>query len=103
MTEDQKITRVLACCGKAPRSAWALDDAEKAAVAALCGDDGLLVEGGQESFRLLMVAHYERRKATSDEFDPPLRKITLPKLEVGFNYDEAACVNIDQPNPVDSE
>jgi hypothetical protein len=69
MTDDQRITRVLACCGKAPRSAWAFDDAERAAVAALCGDDGFLVVGGQEAFRLLMVEHYERRKATSAEFD----------------------------------
>lgn len=72
MTDEQKITRVLACCGKAPRSAWAFDDAERAAVAALCGDDGLLVAGGQEKFRLLMVEHYERRKATSEEFEPPV-------------------------------
>lgn len=69
MTTDQKIAKVLTCCGKAPRSAWAFDDAEKAAVAALCGDDGLLVAGGQEKFRLLMVDHYERRKATSEEFE----------------------------------
>lgn len=72
MTDEQKITRVLACCGKAPRSGWAFDDAEKAAVAALCGDDGLLVEGGQEAFRLLMVEHHERRKATSEEFEKPV-------------------------------
>lgn len=71
MTEDQRITRVLACCGKAPRSAWAFDDAEKAAVSALCGDDGLLVVGGQEAFRLLMVEHYERRKATDVELEVP--------------------------------
>jgi hypothetical protein len=72
MTDDQRIIRVLACCGKAPRSAWAFDDAEKAAVAALCGADGLLVTGGQEAFRLLMVEHYERRKATSEDFDKPV-------------------------------
>lgn len=72
MTQEQRITRVLACCGKAPRSAWAFDNAEKAAVAALCGDDGLLVAGGQEKFRLLMVEHYERRKATSDELETPV-------------------------------
>jgi hypothetical protein len=71
MTDEQKITRVLACCGKAMRSAWAFDDAEKSAVAALCGADGFLVEGGQEAFRLLMVEHYERRKATSEEFEHP--------------------------------
>lgn len=69
MTEDQKIIRVLSCCGKAPRSAWAFDAAEKRAVAALCDSRGLLVAGGQEKFRLLMVEHYERRKATSDEFE----------------------------------
>lgn len=72
MTDEQKITRVLACCGKASRSAWAFDDAERAAVAALCGADGLLVSGGQEAFRLLMVEHYERRKATSEEFEQPV-------------------------------
>lgn len=82
MTDDQKITRVLACCGKAPRSAWAFDDAEKAAVAALCGDDGLLVEGGQEAFRLLMVEHYERRKATSEEFDKVEVKGSGMKTEI---------------------
>lgn len=72
MTEADKITRVLSCCGKAPRSAWAFDAAEKRAVAALCGADGLLVAGGQEKFRLLMVEHYERRKATSEEFETPV-------------------------------
>lgn len=72
MNEDEKITRVLSCCGKAPRSAWAFDAAEKRAVAALCGADGLLVAGGQEKFRLLMVEHYERRKATNEEFETPV-------------------------------
>jgi hypothetical protein len=71
MTEDQKIIRVLSCCGKAPKSAWALDKTERNAVAALCGADGLLVAGGQEKFRILMVEHYERRKATSEEFEQP--------------------------------
>lgn len=70
MTIDQKITRVLACCGKAPRSAWAFDESERRAVAALLDERGLLVAGGQEKFRLLMVEHYERRKATSEEFEP---------------------------------
>jgi hypothetical protein len=29
-----------------------------------------LVAGGQEAFRLLMVEHFAKRKATSEEFDP---------------------------------
>lgn len=125
MTDEQKITKVLTCCGKAPRSGWAFDDAEKTAVAALCGDDGLLVAGGQEAFRLLMVEHYERRKATSDEFDSitieraarvPLKKLKCERLEVGCDYDEAktgdysAVENLrippdwnEPPTPEDSE
>jgi hypothetical protein len=91
MTDEQKITRVLACCGKAPRSSWAFDDAEKAAVAALCGDDGLLVEGGQEAFRLLMVEHYERRKATSAEFENPV-------IGTGVDHPFAATdIEVDEP------
>jgi hypothetical protein len=70
MTEDQKIAKVLTCCGRAPRMALSLDKDERAAVAALCGADGLLVAGGQEAFRLLMVEHFAKRKATSEEFDP---------------------------------
>lgn len=100
MTDEQKITRVLACCGKAPRSAWALDDAERAAVAALCGDDGLLVAGGQESFRLLMVEHYERRKATSEEFDKVEvrgRLIATEITAVGLTYDEAIESESNEP------
>lgn len=91
MTDDQKITRVLACCGKAPRSGWAFDKAERAAVAALCGGDGLLVDGGQEAFRLLMVEHYERRKATIAEFEKPI---------VGTGVDHpfvATEIEVDEP------
>ena len=72
MTQDQRINRVMSCCGKAPRSAWALDETERAAVAALCGDDGLLLAGGQEKFRAIMVEHYERRKATDAELEVPV-------------------------------
>lgn len=90
MTEADKITRVLSCCGKAPRSAWAFDAAEKRAVAALCGADGLLVAGGQEKFRLLMVEHYERRKATNEEFETPVvgTGVDHPFLESEIEDDE---------------
>ncbi len=90
MTEDQKITKVLTCCGRAPRSAWAFDAAEKRAVAALCGADGLLVAGGQEKFRLLMVEHYERRKATNEEFETPVvgTGVDHPFLESEIEDDE---------------
>lgn len=90
MTEADKITRVLSCCGKAPRSAWAFDAAEKRAVAALCGADGLLVAGGQEKFRLLMVEHYERRKATNEEFEAPVvgTGVDHPFLESEIEDDE---------------
>ena len=90
MTEADKITRVLSCCGKAPRSAWAFDAAEKRAVAALCGAAGLLVAGGQEKFRLLMVEHYERRKATNEEFETPVvgTGVDHPFLESEIEDDE---------------
>jgi hypothetical protein len=101
MTEDQKIIRVLSCCGKAPRSAWAFDAAEKRAVAALCDERGLLVAGGQEKFRLLMVDHYERRKATSEEFEVPAENIKTEILEAGLTYEEAASSEL--PTPKDSE
>lgn len=64
-----KAVRVFACCGKAPKGVDYLDDAELASVAALLSDDGLLVAGGAESLRLLLIEHHERRKATVEELE----------------------------------
>lgn len=68
----EKAVRVFACCGKAPKGVDYLDSDELARVAALLNDDGLLVEGGAESLRLLLIEHYERRKATVAELEPPI-------------------------------
>lgn len=96
MTNEEKVIRVLACCGKAPKAANYLDESEAASVAALCGDDGVIVDGVQEAFRLIMVGHYERRKATSEEFEEP--------LVVGTGVDHPFVESeIDDPSTLDDE
>lgn len=64
-----KAVHVLRTRGRAPVCLRAMDDGEIAALAALVGANGLLLPGAVEKYRLIMVEHNERLKATDAEFD----------------------------------
>ncbi len=70
-TTEAKARRVIACCGKAPVVLREMDADELKSLAALCDDRGRLVADGREKFRLLMVEHYDRLKASDADFDSP--------------------------------
>lgn len=71
LTTDARCLRVLACCGRAPVEMRAMNEQERTSVAALCDASGVLVDGGREKLRLILIPHHERMKATDAELDEP--------------------------------
>lgn len=61
---DARAQRVIVAHGRAPNLLRAMDDSEKASLAALVDEDGNLKENAGDGFREVLVAYNERRKAT---------------------------------------
>jgi hypothetical protein len=63
---------VLSCCGRAPASLVGMDDQLRGELAALCDEDGVLIEGAQEKCRLILVRNCNRRARELQTNEPPV-------------------------------
>jgi hypothetical protein len=70
-TVEARVGRVLAVHGRALNCMRSMDAATREKFAALCGEDGAIVAGAREHFRLLMVEHYAEHKATDESLEQP--------------------------------
>lgn len=69
LSVTERATKVLQARGKAMAHLRGMPDADVAALAELCGEDGTLAEGLGRKLDDLLATYYDRKKASVDEGD----------------------------------